>query len=300
MDQLHMMRVFVKAAETGGFAATARQLNLSAPAVTRAIAALESHIGARLFIRTTRTIRLTDIGQRYLDDCRRILADLAEAEATAAGRHAVPSGPLVVTAPTLFGQYYVMPILLDYLDRHPRVKAEALFVDRVTNIVDEGIDVAVRIGNLPDSSHSAIRVGQVRRVICGSPAYFARHSRPVEPGDLAGHRIIATSLGPSPTLPIWRFGQASKTGIAIDSPLHCHTIDSAIMAARAGWGLTRVLSYQIGPALLAGDLEIVLADHEEPPLPVHILHHQGRRASAAVRSFIDLAVENLRTISVIS
>lgn len=299
MDRLQAMRVFVKAADAGGFAAAARALNMSPPAVTRAIAMLEAHIGARLFTRTTRAIKLTDIGQRYRDDCSRILTDLAEAEASAAGRYTSPSGQLVVTAPTLFGHYYVMPILMAYLDDHPAVRAHALFVDRVTNIVEEGIDVAIRIGNLPDSSHSAIRVGQVRRVICGSPDYFARHGRPESPADLARHRIIATTLGTSSAPIAWRFGAQGKTSIAIESPLHCHTIDSAIMAARAGWGVTRVLSYQIGPAVLAGDLEIVLAADEEAPIPVHVVHHEGRRASATVRSFVDLAVDQLRSNPII-
>lgn len=299
MDQLHAIRVFVKAADAGGFAAAARALNMSPPAVTRAIATLEAHIGARLFTRTTRAIKLTEIGQRYRDDCRRILADLAEAEAAAAGRYTSPSGRLVVTAPTLFGHHYVMPILMAYLDAHPAVQAQALFVDRVTNIVEEGIDVAIRIGNLPDSSHSAIRVGQVRRVICGSPDYFARYGRPDSPTDLARHRIIATTLGTSATQIAWRFGARGKTSVAIESPLHCHTIDSAIMAARAGWGITRVLSYQIGPAVQAGDLEIVMAAHEEAPIPVHVVHHEGRRASATVRSFVDLAVDQLRKNPVI-
>ncbi len=288
------MRVFVAAADAGGFAAAARKLNMSPPAVTRAIAVLEGHVGARLFARTTRTIKLTDIGQRYLEDCRRILADLAEAEASAAGRYTSPSGPLVVTAPTLFGQYYVLPILMDYLDAHPAVRAQALFVDRVTNIVAEGIDVAIRIGNLPDSSHSAIRVGSVRRVVCGSPGYFERHGRPATPADLARHRIVSASLGSSTNATAWRFGGTGKTNVAIDSPLQCHSIDAAIAAARAGWGLTRVLSYQIGPAVAAGELEIILADHEEPAIPVHVIHHEGRRAAATVRGFVDTAVASLR------
>ncbi len=294
MDRLHAMRVFVKAADSGGFAAAARHLNMSPPAVTRAIAMLEEHIGGRLFTRTTRTIRLTDIGRRYLVDCRRILTDLAEAEASAAGRHSSPSGPLVVTAPTLFGQYHVMPILMDYLDQHPAVRAQAMFVDRVTNIVEEGIDVAIRIGNLPDSSHSAIRIGSVRRVICGSPAYFERHGYPSKPDELIRHRIVAATLGSSSSPVMWRFGGPGSVSVAIDSPLQCHTIDSAIAAARAGWGLTRVLSYQIGPAVAAGDLEIILSDHEEPPMPVHVVHHEGRRASATVRGFVDIAVARLR------
>ncbi|OYY71919.1 LysR family transcriptional regulator [Sphingomonas sp. 28-63-12] len=292
MDRLQAMKTFVKAADVGGFAEAARQLHMSPPAVTRAIAMLEGHVGARLFTRTTRVIKLTEAGQRYLEDCRRILAAINEAEAAAAGRYAHPSGLLVVTASMLFGELYVLPVLLDYLDAYPAVAAQALFVDRVTNIVEEGIDVAVRIGNLPDSSHSAIRVGSVRRVICGTPDYFERHGRPQLPDDLAAHRIVAASASASALE--WRFGGIGQKAVRVEPRLRCQTNEAAIAAATAGWGLSRLLSYQVGPALVAGTLQTVLDDYEEPPLPIHVVHHEGRRASAAVRAFVDLTVDRLR------
>lgn len=292
MDRLQAMQVFVKVAETGGFAEAARQLHMSPPAVTRAIAALEDMIGARLFIRTTRLVKLTEAGGRYLDDCRHILADITEAEASAAGSHAVPTGTLTVTASVLFGKIYVLPVLTEYLDRYPGVVGRALFLDRVTNIVDEGIDVAVRIGHLPDSSHSAIRVGSVRRVICGAPGYFEKHGRPKKPADLQKHRIIApTSAWTSLE---WRFGRDQKLAVYVQPRLFCSTNEGAIAAAADGWGLTRLLSYQIGEALRDGRLEIVLSAFEEDPLPIHIVHPEGPRASAKVRAFVDLAVERLR------
>ncbi|MBS7543830.1 LysR family transcriptional regulator [Ancylobacter oerskovii] len=292
MDRWQAMRVFVKVAETESFAEAGRQLHMSPPAVTRAVHTLEEQIGVRLLTRTTRSVKLTEAGSRYLDDCRRILADIADAEASAAGIHANPTGTLIVTGSVMFGQMYALPILLEYLDRYPAVTGRSLFVDRVVNIVEEGIDVAIRIGHLPDSGLSAIRVGSVRRVICGAPSYFDTYGMPRKPGDLAHHRIIAaTAAWASPE---WRFGQDGKTSVTVRPRLLCNTNEAAIAAAEQGWGLTRVLSYQIGPALLEGRLQAVLTEHEEKPVPIHVVHAEGRRAPAKVRTFVDLAVERLR------
>lgn len=292
MDRFQSMRVFVRVAEAGGFAEAARQLHLSAPAVTRAVAALEDVIGSRLFIRTTRSVKLTATGVRYLEDCKRILAEIAEADATAAGIYGTPTGTLTVTASVMFGQLYIMPILTEYLDIYPDVTGRTLFVDRVTNIIDEGIDVAVRIGHLPDSSHSAIKVGMVRRVLCGSPAYFSERGRPATPSDLASHRIIAATS--AWTSLEWRFGNAGRLPYTVKPSLFCNTNLAVRDAAVAGWGMTRLLSYQVGAELESGRLETVLDDFEEPPLPIHIVHPEGRLASAKVRAFIDLAVTCLR------
>lgn len=290
MDRWQAMRIFVKVAETESFAATARSLHMSAPAVTRAVAALEAVIGARLFVRTTRSVKLTEAGARYHEDCRRILADIAEAEAAAGGSYATPAGSLAVTASVMFGRMYVLPIMTEYLDTWPTLSGRAFFIDRPVNIVDEGVDVAIRIGHLPDSGLTAIRVGSVRRVVCGAPAYFERHGVPQTPADLKAHRIAAaTSAWASPE---WRF--AADQRVTIEAALQCNTNDAAIATARSGWGLTRVLHYQIGPALMDGALQIVLAGHEEPPLPIHVVHPQGRHAPAKVRAFVDLAVERLR------
>lgn len=284
------MRIFAKVAETESFAEAARQLYMSPPAVTRAVAALEDLVGARLLVRTTRSVRLTEVGARYIADCRRILADIAEAEAAAAGTYASPAGTLSVTASAMFGQMHVLPVMTEYLDAYPRMSGRTLFVDRPVNIIEEGIDVAIRIGHLPDSGLTAIRVGSVHRVICGSPAYFEKHGVPATPGDLKEHRIaVSTSAWASPE---WRF--AADQRIKIDPVLQCNTVEAVIATAKAGWGLARILHYQIGPSLVAGDLQIVLTDFEEPPLPVHVLHPEGRHAPAKVRAFVDLAVARLR------
>lgn len=298
MDRYHSMRVFVRIAETGGFAEAARQLRMSPPAVTRAVAALEETIGARLLTRTTRAVKLTEAGARYLEDCRRILVAIEEAEAVAAGSYAVPTGVLTVTSSVLFGQIYIMPILTEFLDRHPQVTGRMVFLDRVVNLIDEGIDVAIRIGHLPDSSHSAVRVGSVRRVICGSPDYFEAKGLPRHPGELADHRIIAATS--AWTSLEWRFGSGGEIAVNVKPTLFSNSNEAAIGAARSGWGLTRALSYQVGPDLLSGRLQIVLEDFEQPPLPVHILHLEGRNASAKVRAFIDFARDKLRANRVIN
>ena len=290
MDRWQAMRIFVKVAETGSFAKTARDMGSSPPAVTRAVAALEETIGARLFVRTTRSVKLTEAGGRYVEDCRRILADIVEAEAAAGGSYATPTGTLSVTAPLLFGHIYVLPVMTDYLDTYPAMAGRTLFVDRPVNIVEEGIDVAIRIGHLPDSAFSAIKVGSVRRVICGSPDYFDRQGVPAAPADLKDHRIAASISAWSS--PEWRFRGDQR--VTVHPSLQCNTNEAAIAAAVAGWGLTRVLHYQVGPALVEGRLQIVLGDQEEEPLPIHVLHPEGRHAPAKVRAFVDLAVERLR------
>jgi len=290
MDRWLAMRIFVKVAETESFAKTARQMHMSAPAVTRTVAALEELIGARLFVRTTRSVKTTEAGSRYLDDCRRILSDIAEAESAAAGHYAEPSGTLAVTASAMFGQLYVLPIVAGYLDTYPSMRARTFFVDRPVNIVDEGIDVAVRIGRLPDSGFTAIQVGSVRRVICGSPEYLDSRGAPATPGDLKNHRIVASNSAWAS--PEWRFADGDR--VVIDAALQCNTNEAAIATAKTGWGLTRVLLYQIGPALLEGRLKIVLGEFEEPPLPIHVLYPEGRQAPAKVRAFVDVAVSRLR------
>jgi DNA-binding transcriptional LysR family regulator len=292
MSRFHAMQVFVKVAETSGFAEAARQLNMSPPAVTRAVASLEHHIGARLFTRTTRTVKLTEAGTRYVEDCRRILADVAEAEAAAAGSYARPRGVLTVTASTLFGQEYITPILAEYCDQNPEVNVRALFVDRITHMIDEGIDVGIRIGELADSSFTAIRVGAVRRVVCGAPSYFEQHGVPRHPSDLAGHNIIV-SMTSWASLD-WRFGGPQKPVVRIVPRLSFNTYGAVLKATMLGWGLARPLSYQIGRALIDGELKTVLSEFEDAPLPVHVVHPEGRRASAKVRAFVDLAVDRLR------
>jgi DNA-binding transcriptional LysR family regulator len=291
MDRIDAMRAFVAVAEEGGFAAAARRLALSGPAVTRAVAALETRVGARLFVRTTRVVRLTDAGGRFLVDAKRILAELDEAEATAAGAQAEPRGLLAVTAPSMFGRRHVSPHVLAFIEHYPAVTVRALFVDRIVDLVDEGFDVAVRIAHLPDSSLTAVRVGAVRSVVCASPAYLAAHGRPRTPADLADHRAVLFS--PSMAVSPWSF----SAGPPVPPPparIIAGAVDLAVTAAVAGHGLTRVLSYQARDEVADGRLEIVLAEHEPPPFPVHVVFPEGRGASARVRAFVDLAVAGLR------
>lgn len=294
MDRLSAMQIFVAVAETESFAAAARRLGQSPPAVTRAVAALEERIGSRLLHRTTRQVRLTEAGQGYLADCRRILAEVEEAEALAGGAHTEPRGQFAVTAPVMFGRLHVAPILLDFLDRFPLVSTRLLLLDRVVDLMEEGIDVAVRIAHLADSSLQAIRVGSVRPVVCATPAYLAEHGEPRHPADLARHRAIFTS--PQAGLRGWEFEDAGKpVRVRPAVQLNVNSADVAIAAAREGRGLTRVLSYQVAAPVRAGDLKIVLADYEPPPVPVHLVQLEGRRAaSARVRAFVDFAAERLR------
>ena len=293
MDRFHLMSVFVAVAEEQGFAGGARRLGLSPPAVTRAVAALEDRLGVKLLNRTTRHVRATDAGLRYLDSARRILAEADEADEAAAGAHATPRGQLAVTAPVLFGNLFVMPGIVEFLKRHPDVSVSAVFLDRVVSLLEEGLDVGVRIGELPDSTMRAIPVGFVRRVVCASPRYVKRHGEPKRPADLAQHAIVAASPV-TPTLE-WRFGAGRESFTTRVRPrLSVTSNDAAVHAALLGFGVTRLLSYQVAAHLAAGRLQRVLAGFEPPPLPIHVLHLEGRQASAKVRGFVDLLVDRLR------
>jgi DNA-binding transcriptional LysR family regulator len=293
MDRFQAMQVFVAVADSGGFAPAARALAMSPPAVTRAIASLEDRLGTRLFRRTTRSVQLTESGERFLMDCRRILMDLEEAEEAAVGSHAAPRGRLKVTAPVLFGRLFVTPILTDFLDRHPLVDAQTLFVDRIVNLMDEGLDVAIRIGHLPDSSLTAVRVGSVRLVTFGAPEYLRAHGRPRRPEDLAGHRLIqARPLGDGRE---WPYRDGAKTiSVPVAPRLLMNTNDAVIEAVSRGWGISRLLSYQVARDIQHGCLETVLDDFEPPPLPIHIVHQEGRLVSAKLRAFVDFMAERLR------
>ena len=292
MDRWQAMRIFVQVVECGGFAPAAKKIHLSAPSVTRAVAQLEEAIGTRLLLRTTRSLKLTPAGEGYVTDCRRILADMAEAEANAAGSFAQPAGLLTVTAPTLFGSLHVLPVILDFLDHHPAMQIKTVFVDRVTNLVEEGLDVAIRIAALPASGLVARRIGSIRQMICGSPDYFATHGQPERPQDLVKHRIIGRDglHGHSE----WLFGRDNGISVPISAQLVCNTNDAAIAAAVAGWGISRFQSYQVAPAIQVGQLKAVLEEYERAPVPIHIVHAEGRRVSARVRAFVDFAVERFR------
>ncbi len=293
MDRLHLMSVFVAVVEAEGFAGGARKLHMSPPAVTRAVAALEDRLRVKLLNRTTRYVRLTEAGQKYYEDAKRIIALADEADDAALGINTEPRGQLTVTASVLFGRLYIMPGIIEYLSRYPDVELNALFVDRVVNMLEEGVDVAIRIAELPDSSYRALRVGSVRRVLCASPDYLAQHGIPQSPNDLTQHRIIlARGLNPNNEL---RFQHDSQVQtVKVQPMLSVSDNDSAASAAKAGLGITRLLNYQIAEALLNGQLKIVLSDYESPPVPVHILHREGRHSSAKIRSFVDLMAARLR------
>ena len=289
MDRFHLMNVFVAVAEEQGFAATARRLHLSPPAVTRAVAALEQQLGVKLLNRTTRFVRVTEAGRRYLEDAKRILEDVKTADETAAGINAAPRGQLVITAPVLFGRMFVMPGIVDYLNAYPDTEVSAMFLDRVVNLLEEGVDVGIRIGELPDSSLRALRVGSVRAILCASPQYLQRNGLPRKPRDLLKHSIIASSAGNNAI--DWRF---DNVALRIQPRLTVTTNDAAIEAARRNLGITRLLSYQVAQPLGEGKLTIVLENHEPPPLPIYIVHREGRFASARIRAFVDLMAKRLR------
>lgn len=293
MDKFQAIRAFIAVADHQGFAAAARQLNMSPPSVTRAISALEDQLGTRLFVRTTRSVRLTESGQRFLEDGRRILLDLKVAEDAAIGSHAIPRGELRITAPVLFGRMFVTPILGDFLDLYPNVGATTLYIDRVVNLMDEGLDIAIRIGNLPDSSLIAVRCGTVRQVLFASPDYLSKYGVPKHPKDLANHRLIQPlALSSSDE---WTFMESGNPqSVRINPRVRMNTNDAVIEMAQNGWGISRLLSYQVAPHFSDGRLRPVLEGFELPPMPIHVVHLEGRLVSAKIRAFVDFMATRLR------
>lgn len=290
MDKLRAINTFIAVAESGSFAKAARKLNISAPSVTRLVSDLEEELGVMLLHRTTRQVVLTDIGQSYLGDVRDLISDMKCAEDNARGANETPRGKLRITASTMFGQIYISPIITKYLKEYDKMSVEAVFLDRVVNMLDEGIDVAIRIGELDDSALMASRVGSVQAQICGSPNYFKENSIPQTPDDLLNHKTIGLKLGSMQGQ--WKFNDNSQ--IKPEHRLNFNSIPAAIEAAKSGWGLIRVLSYQIGPCLKEGSLQTVLQDYAPPPIPIHVVHGHGRRASAKIRTFVDMAAQALR------
>lgn len=298
MDRLQSLEVFIAVAEAESFAGGARKCGLSAPSATRGVNALEARLGARLFTRTTRKVRLTEVGQTYLEDARHILAQMQAADDAAKGAATNPVGQLRITCSNEFGRIYVAPILTEFLDTHPGVTANVLMVDRIVNMVEEGFDLAVRIGELPSSGLAAVRVGQVRRIVFGTPGYFEANGRPKTPADLRAHQIV--SAAPVSPTTEWRFGHDMQQTIRINPRLTVSSVATAISVAKRSWGLCRVLSYQVGPDLQDGSLETVLEEFEPAPLPIHLVHVEGRRAPAKIRAFIDLAKDRLKATSVLN
>ena len=293
MDRLHLMTVFIAVGEERSFAGAARRLAMSPPAVTRSVAALEARLGVKLLSRTTRHVRVTEAGQRYLEDARRIVAAADEADEAAGGVNAEPRGHLAVTAPALFGKLFVIPGIVDYLRRYPGMDVSALLIDRVVNLLEEGLDVGVRIGTLPDSSMQAVGVGYVGRVVCAAPAYLERHGAPLEPADLARHTIVAASVV-SASLD-WKFVRDGRAlTVRVQPRLVVSTNDGAIEAVRHGFGVTRLMSYQVAPYLATGELTAVLGGYAPPGVPVSVVHREGRHSTPKLRTFLDLIIARLR------
>jgi DNA-binding transcriptional LysR family regulator len=303
MDRLESMRVFAAVATARSFAKAARSLGLSAPAVSRAVLALEARLGAPLLRRTTRSVTLTEAGARFHADTTRILADLAAAEAEATGAHVRPQGDLAITAPRTFGRLHIVPLVVEFLRSHPAITVRAFFADHIVHLLDEGFDVALRIARLPDSGLTAVRVGHVRRVVVAAPAYLAARGVPRSPADLERHATIGYGLGGAPAA-TWEFqsrgkGRRGRVLVTPRSNLVTNTNDAAIAAALAGHGLARALSYQVAADVAAGRLRVVLAPFEPAPLPVQLVHAGGRRPSAKVGAFVSFAAERLRRAPVL-
>lgn len=297
MDRIDAMKVFVAALDEGSLAGAARQLKRSPTAVSRALAFLETHVGVELLHRTTRSLKLSEAGERYAAACRRVLIELEEADILAAGERSAPRGILTLSAPPISGEEVLRPIVDDFLDLYPTISVRLLLLDRPVNLIDEGVDIALRVAHLPDSSLIAVRLGgDVRRVVVASPRYLADHPRIREPADLAKHQIVAfTNFG----LDSWSFTPAK--GSSIPRTVHfaprlvVNTVRAAVASALVGRGLTRLYSYHVAGYVKDGRLKIVLADAEHPPLPVHLLTPPGRMSVPKVRAFVDFATPRLRS-----
>lgn len=287
------MQLFVSVAQHSSFAEAARRHALSPARVTRAVASLESRIGAKLLHRTTRAVRLTDAGAAYLGQCKQILSELEAAESLAATSQRALSGNVSVTAPLLFGRLHVTPIVNAFLKEHAGVSLRVHFADHVLDMFERNIDVAVRIAHLPDSSLRAVQVGEVRRVVCASPSYLRAHGTPKSPEELRDHAAIGFSDDAQPLG--WGFAMHGRNErISLRPRLIANTADVAIAAARAGHGFARLLSYQVKQDVAEKRLRIVLAEYELPPVPVHVVRVEGREASARVRAFAEFAALQLK------
>jgi DNA-binding transcriptional LysR family regulator len=294
MDRLESMSLFVATVQAGSFSAASRGLRLPLPTVSRKVALLESQLGTRLLVRSTRKLSLTDAGVTYLAACKRILEEVRDAERAAAGEYSVPRGDVILTAPVAFGRLHVLPIVCDFLALHPQINVRLLLSDRNQDLLDNQIDIAVRIGSLPDSSLVAAKVGEVTYVVCGSEAFLAAHGTPKTPADL--ERTPCVSLEALGATPIWTFAsqEHGTRSVHVQMRLAVNTAEAVIDAAVAGVGLVRVLSYQTARAIEAGSLRRVLRKYESDPLPVHLIHTGRKPVARKLRAFLDFATPRLR------
>jgi DNA-binding transcriptional LysR family regulator len=293
MDRIDAMSVLHAVVEAGSLSAAGRRLGIPLSTVSRKVSDLEGHLGARLLVRSTRNVSLTEAGKAYVIATRRILEDLAEAERSAAGEYAVVKGELVITAPIVFGRMHMVPVVTAFLQAYPETNVRLILADRLLHLMDDHIDLALRIATLPDSSDVAVKVGTIRRVVCASPDYLERRGRPQVPAELANHDVVTFSaLAPSEA---WTFGKGAAARPATSrSRLTVNTAEAAIDAAIAGVGLTRVLSYQIADAVSAGRLVTILDDHAPDPVPVSLVYPGQGLLPQKLRAFLDFAAPRLK------
>jgi len=293
MDLFESMYLLVAVADAGSFSSAARRLGVPLPTVSRKVADLESHLKTRLLHRTTRALSLTEAGMTYVDACRRILEQVGEAQRTAVGEHASPRGELVITAPVNFGRLHVVPVVAEFLAEYPEISINLMLADRVIHLMDEHADVAVRIGELPDSTLIATQLGSVRRVVCGSPSYLEAHGVPATPRDLAAHQCVTFEVMAS--MRAWVFGSGRREiSVPVQSRLSVNTAEAAIASAMLGVGLVRVLSYQVDDAVRRGNLAVVLREFESAPLPVSLVHKGQAPLPLKLRVFLDFVAPRLR------
>jgi DNA-binding transcriptional LysR family regulator len=293
MDRLDAMAILVEAVEAGSLSAAARRLRMPLATVSRKVADLEAHLGARLLVRSSRRLALTEAGRAYVAACRRILEDVGEAERNAAGEYSAPRGELVLTAPVVFGRLHVLPVVCAFLAAYPDIQVRLVLADRLVHLADEHVDVAVRIGRLADSRLVAAQVGAIQRVVCAAPAYLAARGTPATPEELAGHDCIAFE---GLTVPgSWSFSvSGSEMAVPIRARLVVNTAEAAIDATVAGLGIARVLSYQVADALRDGTLALLLEAFEPAPWPVSLVHAGQGRLPLKLRAFLDFAAPRLR------
>ena len=302
MDRIDAMKVFVAALDEGSLAGAGRKLGKSPAAVSRAIAFLETHVGAELLHRTTRSIRLSDAGERYAVACRRILTDLEEADIAAAGERSAPRGRLTVTAAVAVGEALLRPLLDEFMNAHPTVSVRLHLLDRPANLIDEGIDVALRIAHLADSTLVALPVGEVRRVLTASPRYLARHPRITQPADIAQHQVVAMthfgidswSFPPQAGSTMRQAGSAMPRTVQFAPRFVVNSLRASVASAVEGRGVLRSFSYHVADEVADGRLRIILPGDEVPPLPVHLVSPHGRLSVPKVRAFVDFALPRLR------
>jgi DNA-binding transcriptional LysR family regulator len=294
MDRLEAMSILVAAVEAGSLSAAGRKLDVPLPTVSRKVSELEAHLKTRLLIRSTRRLMLTEAGAAYVSACKRILEQVGEAERAASGEYSTPRGDLAVTAPIVFGRLHVLPVVDEFLAMYPEINVRLTLSDRNVDLIDDHIDLGVRIGALSDGSLVAMRVGSVRGVVCGSPDYLAKHGVPETPDDLATLSCITFDSRPSAAI-AWKFASAGlELSVPVLSRLSVNTAEAAIDAAIAGVGVTRVLSYQVAHAVAAGRLQIVLADYELEPLPISLVHVGQNPLPLKTRAFLVFAAPRIR------